>query len=138
MRDLLKELSTAREKKVYSDNEFEDYLLKQKNVDEANVIRWDLGAGEEWASLYNKDLNVTFMFNVRIGICFAIYTALPSGLSSLLNEIHFVKVDSFETQEWKLDLKGLRDNVPEIIWHASDGAVDCDNLSIQDLYWATV
>ena len=78
------------------------------------------------------------MFNVRIGICFARYTVLPIEFSRLLSEIHCVQAESFDTQEWQLDLEGLKKDVPEICWPSTGDAVDCNAMSIQDFYWATV
>ena len=52
MRDMLKELIVARNKKIYKDNDFKTLLLVLKRINIENKINWDEGAGEEWAFLW--------------------------------------------------------------------------------------
>ena len=53
MRDLLKELVVARNKKIYKDKDFMTLLSIIKGLNIDNKINWDEGAGEEWAFINN-------------------------------------------------------------------------------------
>jgi len=128
MRDMLVELLDARKHKIYKENEFEALLQKL-------AIDWDSGAGEEWAFANNEGFSI--MLNRRIGICFVRGT-LDEAAASCLSQCKCVSVDGYDIDEWYIDLTDLRKSVPEIVWSASDDAVDPRCFSLNDFYYATV
>lgn len=135
MRDMLVELLDARKHKIYKENEFEALLQNLKESNAGNTIDWDGGAGEEWAFVNNEGISI--MLNRRIGICFVRGT-LDETKVSCLSQCKCVYVDRFDIDEWYIDLTDLRKSVPEIIWSASDDAVDPRCFSLNDFYYATV
>lgn len=135
MKDLLKELSNARQKKIFKNEEFKDFLSNLVKLDNSNKINWDEGAGEEWAFINNKDFSI--MINRKIGIFFVRGTIKDPYLS-YLKLGNYIVVDSYDLKEWFIDLDELKKNVPEIIWHTSSDDIDTSNFSLDDLYFATV
>ena len=135
MKDLLKELSYARQKKIFKNEEFKDFLSDLVKLDNSNKINWDEGAGEEWAFINNKDFSI--MINRKIGIFFVRGTIKDPYLN-YLKLGNYIVVDSYDLKEWFIDLDELKKNVPEIIWHTSSDDIDTSNFSLDDLYFATV
>lgn len=135
MRDLLKELIVARNKKIYKDNDFKTLLsiLKGLNID--NKINWDEGAGEEWAFINNQSLSI--MLNAKIGIYF-VRGKISDDYLDVLNDGNCVHVSNYDLKEWYMDLEYLQKNIPEIIWHTSGDSIDTNGFSLDELYFATV
>ncbi len=135
MRDMLKELIMARNKKIYKDNDFKTLLSLLKGINIENKINWDEGAGEEWAFINNQSMS--FMLNSKIGICFA-KGEISDDYLDILNIGNCVHVSSYDLKEWNMDLEQLQKNIPEIIWHSSGDSIDTNGFSLDELYFATV
>ncbi|MBQ1328263.1 MAG: hypothetical protein IIY49_09560 [Eubacterium sp.] len=135
MRDLIKELVEARNKKIYKDNDFKTILSFLKGINTGNKINWDEGAGEEWAFINNQSMSI--MLNAKIGIYF-IRGKISEEYLKVLNEGNCVYVSNFDLKEWYMDLKYLQKNIPEIIWHTSGDSIDTNGFSLDELYFATV
>ena len=135
MRDLLKELVMARNKKIYKGNDFKTLLSTLKGIDIDNKINWDEGAGEEWAFLNNQSLSI--MLNTKIGIYF-VRGELSDDYLDVLNDGNCVYVSNYDLKEWFIDLEYLQKNIPEIIWHTSGDSIDTNGFSLDELYFATV
>ena len=135
MRDLLKELVMARNKKIYKGNDFKTLLSTLKGIDIDNKINWDEGAGEEWAFLNNQSLSI--MLNTKIGIYF-VRGELSDDYLDVLNDGNCVYVSNYDLKEWFIDLEYLQKNIPEIIWHTSGDTIDTNGFSLDELYFATV
>lgn len=135
MRDLLKELVVARNKKMYKDNDFKNLLLFLKGLNIANKINWDEGAGEEWAFINNQSMSI--MLNAKIGIYF-VRGEISDDYLDVLNDGNCVYVSNYDLKEWYIDLEYLQKNIPEIIWHTSGDSIDTNGFSLDELYFATV
>ena len=135
MRDMFIELLDARKHKTYKENEFEGLLIKLEKSHEGNTVEWDSGAGEEWAFVNNSGLSL--MLNRRIGICF-VCGKLDESVMACLSQCKCVFVDGYDIEEWCVDLTDLHTGIPEIVWSATDEAVDPHCFSLNDFYAVTV
>ena len=135
MRDLLKELVVARNKKIYKDDDFKTLLNILKGINTDNKINWDEGAGEEWAFLNNQDMSI--MLNSKIGIYFA-RGEISDDYLNVLSDGNCVYVSNFDLKEWYIELESLKDCIPEIIWHASGDCIDTNGFSLDEFFFATV
>ena len=135
MRDMLKELIVARNKKIYKDNDFKTILSVLKGINIENKINWDEVAGEEWAFINNQSMSI--MLNSKIGICF-VRGEISDDYFDILNEGNCVHVSNYDLKEWYMDLEQLQKNIPEIIWHSSGDSIDTNGFSLDELYFATV
>lgn len=56
----------------------------------------------------------------------------------VLDGFYITPIDDWEEENWSVDLNVLRTNVPDILWHADEAAVDPNGFTLSDLYYATV
>ncbi len=99
---------------------------------------WDKDAGEEWARFLNSNSEIVLMMNIRIGIAFLRKDCFSQRIVSILKEVFIVGVENFGSDQWCIDLSKIRKELPEISWMASEEAVNTEEMSLQDLYYATV
>lgn len=139
MQDLSKVLMKAKKKKVYKNiEEFMDVLNEIMN-DEVNIVLdWDNDAGEEWARIVHRQKGVVCMLNAKIGIVFARNNFIKNKTLKDLNSLFFVKVSSYSSEEWFVNLSLLEKELPEISWERCSNAIDVTSLSLDDLYFATI
>ena len=52
--------------------------------------------------------------------------------------LEIVFVDDYYSENWFIDLTNLKQTIPELYWHTSEGAVDTSSFSLDDLYFATI
>lgn len=50
----------------------------------------------------------------------------------------YIWVENYDTDEWYIQLKELKEQLPEIDWHASAEAVNDNKFSLNDFYFATI
>lgn len=137
MKDMTEVLKRARKKKVYQKDEFQELLEKIQSADSNLEIDWDVGAGEDWARLFSGE-EMVCMANAKTGVLFLSKNYEYKKIKSVVGMLEVVFTESFSQDEWKVDLVDLEQTVPEIYWHASEGAVRIDRFSLDDLYFATV
>ncbi len=138
MKELSQLLIKAKEVKKYVDIlEFETLIGKLKELKEYR-IDWDEDAGEEWAMFLNTNSEIVLMMNIRIGIVFLRGDCFSEKIVSILKELFIVEVEDFGSDQWCIDLSKIRKELPEISWMASEEAVNTKEMSLQDLYYATV
>lgn len=139
MQDLSKVLMNAKKKKVYKNiEEFMDVLNEIMN-DEVNIVLdWDNDAGEEWARIVHRQKGVVCMLNAKIGIVFTRNNFIKNKTLKDLNSLFFVKVSSYSSEEWFVNLSLLEKELPEISWEKCSDAIDVTSLSLDDLYFATI
>lgn len=138
MKELSRLLFKAKEVKEYSDIlEFETLIEKIKELKEYKMD-WDEDAGEEWARFLNSNSEIVLMMNIRIGIAFLRGDCFSEKIVSILKELFIVEVENFGSDQWCIDLSKIRKELPEISWMASEEAVNTEEMSLQDLYYATV
>ena len=78
------------------------------------------------------------MVHTKTGVLFLSKNYEYKKIKSVVGMLEVVFTESFSQDEWKVDLVDLEQTVPEIYWHASEGAVRIDRFSLDDLYFATV
>lgn len=138
MKELSQLLFKAKEVKKYVDIfEFESSIEEIKEIDEYK-IDWDKYAGEEWARFLNINSEIVLMMNIKIGIVFLRKDCFTKNIVNILKELFVVEVENFGSDEWCIDVSKIEKYLPEISWGASEEAVNTKQMSLQDLYYATV
>lgn len=139
MEDMLKVLKRGRDKIIFKDKEEFIKLLRQIQLaDESLELDWDDGAGEEWAIFYNNKIGTVCMMNVRIGVAFFRKKYDIKKLNSILDELEVVYTEDFCTEQWYIDLKELKNSIPEIYWRSAGDDRTPNSFSLDDLYFETV
>ena len=139
MENMLDILQKGRNKKIFSQKENFVELLKQIQLaDNGLELDWDDGAGEEWARFSNQKNGIVCMINAKIGIAFIRKNYDTQKVNQIINKLEVVYTEDYCSEEWYIDLIKLKNIIPEICWHASEGAVNVESFSLDDLYFATV
>lgn len=138
MENMMEVLRKARNKKIFLNNEFEELLMKIQLADSNLKLDWDDGAGEEWARFSNKKDGIVCMASAKIGIVFVRKTYKFSKIKNVIDMLEIVFVDDYYSENWFIDLTNLKQTIPELYWHTSEGAVDTSSFSLDDLYFATI
>ena len=137
MKDLLEVFKSAKERYCFKDlHEFYKCICALQSELPGMTLDWDDGAGEAWARLWDSDL--WFMMHRRIVTVFMRSSTETPRIPSSIAHLTIVPVDSIDAEEWYLDVDQLREDLPEIAWHACLDAVDPSALSLNDLHYATV
>lgn len=139
MKDMTEVLLNAKSKYCFKDQK--EFVVLIKKVTKANSnleLDWDDGAGEEWARLISRPLGIVCMINAKIGIAFIRNNYTNDSLTKLLKNIYVEYTEDYDTAEWCIDLKTIKQKVPEIRWCACEEAVNTKNFSLKDFYFATV
>lgn len=135
---MLEILKRARDKKIFLNNEFEELLIKIQLADSNLELDWDDGAGEEWARFSNQKDGIVCMMSAKIGVAFIRKNYKFSNIKNVIDMLEIVFADDYCSDNWFIDLANLKQMIPELYWHASEGAVDTNSFSLDDLYFATV
>lgn len=138
MENMIEVLKRARNKKVFTDNEFEELLIKIQTADNNLKLDWDAVAGEEWARLFNQEDGIVCMISAKIGVAFIKKIYKFSNMKNVLDMLEIVFTDDYCSDNWFIDLVNLKQMIPELYWHASEGAVNTNCFSLDDLYFATI
>lgn len=138
MENIIEVLKRARDKKVFVNNEFEELLKRIQSADSSLKLDWDDGAGEEWARFSNQKEGIVCMINAKIGIAFIRRSYKFNNIKDVINMLEIVFTDDYCSDSWSIDLTNLKQTIPELYWHASDGAVNTNSFSLDDLYFATI
>lgn len=138
MESIIKVLEIARNKKIFQNNEFEELLKRIQLADSNLKLDWDDGAGEEWARFSNQTDGIVCMISAKIGVAFIRKKYEFHNIESVINTLEIVYVDDYSSDNWFVDLNVMKQIVPELFWHASEGAVNINRFSLDDLYFATV
>ena len=139
MKELNSIFISAKNKKVFcNDNEIDAIINAILQSDKTIYLDWDKGAGEEWARLFRKESGMICMLHRRIGVAFIRLLESDTIIKKVLSTIYAVEVEDYNLEEWRIDLYSLRESIPEISWNVSPYAVDTENMSLNDLYFATV
>ena len=70
MENMIEVLKRARNKKVFTNNEFKELLIAIQTADDNLKLDWDDGAGEEWARFSNQEEGIVCMISAKIGVAF--------------------------------------------------------------------
>lgn len=135
---MLEILKKARDKKIFLSNEFEELLIKIQLADSNLKLDWDYGAGEEWARFSNEKDGIVCMISAKIGVVFVRKTYNFNKIENIIKILKIVFVDDYCSENWFIDLTNLKQIIPELYWHASQGAVNTNSFSLDDLYFATI
>lgn len=138
MENLMDILNRARQRKVFKNDEFEKLLTEILMNDSDLKLDWDDGAGEEWARFFNQKEGLVCMMNAKIGIAFVRKNYKLDNLKRVLDMIEIIYVDDYSSDNWFVDLFEFKQMIPELYWHASEGAVNSNCFSLDDLYFATI
>lgn len=139
MNDLLEILNRAKRVNNFkTQDDFIKYLHIIKEFDQSLKLDWDDGAGEEWARFVHENHGIVYMINSKIGIIFARESYKEEIPNVLFSECVIYITESFDKDEWFIDMKKLETQIPQIKWHASEDAVNSNKFSLSDLYFATV
>lgn len=139
MSNLLEILVKAKDKCLFKEEEvFIRALDEIKQFDEDLKLDWDDGAGEEWARLNHEVYGTVYMINTKIGIIFARKSYERKIPHFLFSKYEIFITENYDKDEWFIDLAKLKSEVSQISWHASEGAVNPNKFSLNDLYFATV
>lgn len=139
MQDLSRILMEAKKKKVYENiDEFKDVLDEIMSSEINVVLDWDNEAGEGWARFIHRQKGVVGMLNTKIGIVFICDHFLKSITLKKLDSLFLVRVPSYSSEEWYVDLSLLEKEISEISWKKCFDDVDVTRLSLDDLYFATI
>lgn len=138
MKDIIEIFKKARNKKIFLNNEFQELLMKIQSADDSLELEWDSGAGEEWARFFSEEKGTVCMINARIGVAFIRKGYNSRKIKRVIDALEVVPVENYSVEEWRVDLDKLQQTVPEIFWHASQEAVDVNQFSLDDLYYASV
>lgn len=135
---MIEVLKRARNKKVFTNSEFEELLIKIQTADDNLKLDWDDGAGEEWAKFSNQEDGIVCMISAKIGVAFIRKNYKFSNIKNVIDMLEIVFTDDYCSDNWFIDLTNLKQMIPELYWHASEGAVNTNNFSLDDLYFATI
>lgn len=135
---MIEVLKRARNKKVFTNNEFEELLIKIQTADGNLKLDWDDGAGEEWARFSNQKDGIVCMISAKIGVAFIRKNYKFSNIKNVIDMLEIVFTDDYCSDNWFIDLDNLKQMIPELYWHASEGAVNTNSFSLDDLYFATI
>ena len=138
MENMIEVLKRARNKKVFTNNEFEELLIKIQTADDNLKLDWDDGAGEEWARFSNQEDGIVCMISAKIGVAFIRKKYKFSNIKNVIDMLEIVFTDDYCSDNWFIDLTNLKQMIPELYWHASEGAVNTNSFSLDDLYFATI
>ena len=138
MENMIDILKRARNKKVFVDNEFEELLKIIHSADSNLKLDWDDGAGEEWARFSNQQDGVVCMISAKIGLAFIRKSYNFSNIKNAIDVLEIVFTEDYCSENWFVDLVTLKQVIPELYWHASEGAVNTNSFSLDDLYFATI
>lgn len=138
MENMIEVLKRARNKKVFTNNEFEELLIKIQTADDNLKLDWDDGAGEEWARFSNQEDGIVCMVSAKIGVAFIRKNYKYSNIKNVIDMLEIVFTDDYCSDNWFIDLANLKQMIPELYWHASEGAVNTNSFSLDDLYFATI
>lgn len=138
MENMMEVLRKARNKKIFLNNEFEELLMKIQLADSNLKLDWDDGAGEEWARFFNQKDGIVCMVSAKIGVAFIKKCYEFNNIKNIMGILEIVFTDDYNSDNWFIDLTSLEQEIPEFYWHASEGAVNMNCFSLDDLYFATV
>lgn len=139
MNDMIKVLEKAREFPLFGGNEeIKNLIAAICAKDSSLIVDWDDDAGEEWVRLCSKVHGKVFMMHTQLRIVFIRKSYDFDLISDALEQIAVIFTDNYSADEWYIDLFELKNNFPEISWHACEEAVNPDCFSLDDLYYATV
>ena len=138
MKDMLEVLKRARQKKIFANQEFQEMLMQIQSADATLKIDWDIGAGEEWARFSNQENEIVCMINRNIGLIFIRSMYEFQNIEHVIGDFEVVFTENYWSEDWTIDTGKLKDEVPEIHWHACEGAVNPNCFSLDDFYYATV
>lgn len=138
MKNMLDILKRARDKKVFLGNEFEELITKIQLADSNLELDWDDGAGEEWARFFNQKDGKVCMISAKVGVAFIRKSYKFSNIKNVVNMLEIVFTEDYCSENWFIDLIYLKQMIPELYWHTSEGAVNVNSFSLDDLYFATI
>lgn len=138
MENMIEVLKRARNKKVFTNNEFKELLIAIQTADDNLKLDWDDGAGEEWARFSNQEEGIVCMISAKIGVAFVRKNYKFSNIKNVIDMLEIVFTDDYCSDNWFIDLTNLKQMIPELYWHASEGAVNTNSFSLDDLYFATI
>ncbi len=139
MKDMLEVLKHAKQKKTFANQEeFKDVLMEIQLADATLRLDWDDGAGEEWARFSNQTDGIVCMINRNIRLAFVRSKYKFQTIEHIIGDYEVVFIEDYCSDEWTIDVTELKHEIPEIYWHASEGAVDVKSFSLDDFYFATV
>lgn len=78
------------------------------------------------------------MISAKIGVAFIRKSYKFSNIKNVMDMMGIVFTDDFCSDNWFIDLTNLRQKLPEMYWHASEGTVNTNSFSLDDLYFATI
>ncbi len=111
-----------------------DILITNPNIE----VDWDEWSGEKWASLFIRgekfaiicaELPVVFILKEK--------KELIKNINSLC-EHNYIEIKSFVDNMWMLDKNEFEQKIPQLIWHASDEAINVNKFSTDDFWFATI
>ena len=139
MKDLNSIFIDAKKKKTFRDDFEIENLINIILQSNNNIsLDWDKNSGENWIRLYHHAKGLICMMHRKIGVAFVRLSETDDLMKDELRSIFVVETEDYDLEEWYLDLGILRECNPEIDWHASSYAVDPRNMSLNDLYFATI
>lgn len=139
MKNMLEILKSAKQKKIFlNNNEFKELLTRIQIADPDLNLDWDDGAGEEWARFSNLSDGIVCMINAKLGLIFIREKYHFQKIEQIIEDLEIVFTEDYCSDVWSIDVKKLSEEVPEIYWHASEGAVNANSFSLDDLYFATI
>ena len=139
MKDMLEILKHAKSKKIFVDEEeFKNMLMQIQLTDATLSLDWDDGAGEEWARFSNPTDGIVCMINLNIGLVFVRKQYKFQNIEHIISDYEVVFTEDYCSDEWTIDVNELKREIPEIYWHASEGAVNVKCFSLDDFYYATI
>jgi hypothetical protein len=100
-------------------------------------LDWDQGAGEGWARILVGN-QVVAIVRFDEPLVFLLDRYLTGSLANELQEhkIVLVRTGDMDSKTYKLDVESIRDIFPNLQWPYE--AIDPGELSVLDLWWATV
>ena len=138
MENMIEVLRKARNKKIFLNNEFGELLMEVQLADSNLTLDWDDGAGEEWARFFSQKDGIVCMVSAKIGVAFIKKCYEFNNIKNIMDMLEIVFTDNYNLDNYFIDLTSLEQEIPEFYWHASEGAVNINCFSLDDLYFATV
>ena len=138
MENMIEVLKRARNKKIFTNNEFKELLIKIQTADDNLKLDWDDGAGEEWARFSNQEDGIVCMISAKIGVAFIRKNYKFSNIKNVIDMLEIVFTDDYCSDNWFIELANLKQMIPELYWYASEGVVNTNSFSLDDLYFATI
>ena len=108
-------------------------LLTKVHQATGQIVDWDELSGENWARLLVED-KVKSIICVNAPICISVDDNIEQFTT--ITDVVLIRIQDWEHTEYRLEVSVVATLFPDWMWRLE--TADVDQLTMQDLWWATV